>query len=479
MHFIKVQQATSGNPVPNELNVAFLTVGAVSLVFGAFLLSQFGSSAFAFDLATILICLIFVPLWWPYGALLVLLAASVMPYFALDFKGWNVRPEHFAVLLVLTAFLCRKAIVESQPLTLMAPDFFVIAYIVWNYAASAMTSPDPKLTLRWALLNNVITLPYFLIRLLVRDKETLRRTFKVFVIVGIGECAFAIIAFVSWRLLGTSFGVDIGQYASGFSGIYGTQYEPNLLGSYAACFTIMLLVLYFLVARKPQWALAGAAIALAAMLVSLSRAAFLAFALVSLVLLFLGALKGRLRLNRLLPLGLAVTFFAVPIAFTIGNNLGTRFADLSSNGLASDADTMARFVGWAAAFEDIQQHPVTGNGTSSFQLLADAKQLPLLGDRPWVGNSFIRIWHDTGIVGLILFGLIVAALAKQLRNVVVGKAVDRNIIIALSAGCLVYAIAFMSTDGTMLSFFWIHLGLLAAACSVFGKASEIGCQADT
>ncbi|MGB9514295.1 MAG: hypothetical protein WBU20_21605, partial [Candidatus Acidiferrum sp.] len=58
------------------------------------------------------------------------------------------------------------------------------------------------------------------------------------------------------------------------------------------------------------------------------------------------------------------------------------------------------------------------------------------------------------------------SLGKHIKKVIRGSARERNIVIVLLAGCLVYAIAFMSADGTMLSFFWVHLGLLSSACSL-------------
>jgi O-antigen ligase len=209
----------------------------------------------------------------------------------------------------------------------------------------------------------------------------------------------------------------------------------------------------------------------AALIVSLSRAAFLAFALALIILAFVGARAGLVSLRKLLTLGLILAFFIAPIAVTGGRNLLSRFATLSVEGFESDAEAVARLTALTAAFEDIAQHPLVGNGTASFQLLADAKQLPILGDRPWVGNSPIRILHDTGAIGLLLIGVVAVAIGRSVRQVMVAQGREREIVFALTSGCLVYAIAFMSTEGTMLSFFWVHIGLLASACSVARTAT--------
>jgi hypothetical protein len=297
----------------------------------------------------------------------------------------------------------------------------------------------------------------------------LRWMIIAFLTVGILECAYAVIAYTSRHLLGTSFGVEVGQYAEGFDGVYGTQYEPNILGSYSASLAIMLLVLYFFSARKATWLVGGTIIALAGLLVSLSRAAFLGFVFASIVLLFFGVRWGLVNTKKLLLLGLGLALFVGPIVVTGGKNLAARFANLSGDEVQGDVETMGRLISWTVALEDIWQHPVAGNGTDSFQLLGDAREVPILGDRPWIANSVIRILHDTGLIGMLLFGAVVFSTGSQVKRVIGGQGPGRYFVIALVAGSLVYLIAFMSAEGTMLAFFWVHMGVLGSACSLVGQ----------
>lgn len=443
----------------------FLVFVAVCLILLGILLSQTGASpAFLGALALLLACLI-APARWPYGALLILLMASVMPRIAIAIGGWNARPEHIASVFVFGVILLRWIFRETPRISIRMADIAVAAYVVWNYGSSVWMSPDPKSTLRWALLNNLIILSYFLTRLLVTDQRTLRLAFKAFLAVGVLECSYALVAFAARHLLGTSFGTEL-EYAEGFGGVYGTQYEPNLLGSYAACLAIMLVVLYFMSERKQTWVVGGAVIGIGAVLVSLSRAAFLALLLVGIFMLILGAHTGHVNVRKLLPLGVLVSLFVAPFAATGGKNLVSRFLSLSNEGVESDSDTVGRLVAWTVALEDIVRHPVVGNGTASFQLLADPNEFPILGDRPWVGNSPIRILHDTGVIGLALMGVVIFGLSKDARKAMSGQKPGREIVFSLAAGCLIYAVAFMATEGTFLSFFWVHMGLLACAGSL-------------
>lgn len=464
--------------VSRQGSYLFLALSGICVFLGGLLLSQFVLAGYVFGVLALVASCFGVLVRWPYGAVLIILISSVIPRVSVQIGGWNARPEDFAVLLVTVFFLFRWAKNEKPRIVLAGADYFLAAYVLWNYVSSGLMSPEPQLTLRWALLNNLAILPYLLIRLLVTDERRLRWVFRTFMTVGVAECTYAVASFTSRHLFGTSFGVAVGQYAAGLDGVYGTQYEPNLLGSYSASVAVMLLGFYLLSNRRPALTLAWIIVALSALVVSLSRAALLSFGIVSILLVFLAVRWGLVHRKKLLFVALGLALFVPPIAVTGGKQLAQRFVGLLEGGVEADVETMGRFVTWTVAVEDIWQHPLAGNGTASFQLLADARQLPILGDRPWVANSFVRILHDTGVVGLALFGLLVTAIGKQVRNRIAHGATGGKIIIVLAAGCLVYAIAFMSTDGTMLAFFWVHAGLLASACTVLRRDPAEGVWAN-
>jgi O-antigen ligase len=452
----------------SEITPLLILLCAAAILAGL-LLSVFVPPAYVFGVMALIFSVVSVLVRWPYGALLALVIASLMPRITIGLGGWNVRPEHYVVGLVSVVLCVRWLQGERSQFRWNGADKLLIAYVAWNYITSALLSPDPKMTLRWALLTNLVILPYWLVRYLVSDERTLGWMFKVFVLVGLTETAYAVISFVSQRLFGTSFGVEVGQYGA-FGGTYGTQVEANLLGSYAGCLAIILLVLYFSSERRPRWLFGGIVLAVAALIVSLSRAALIAFGFVSLVLLFLGVRRGLVRTRKLLLLGLTLALFLVPLAES-GGNFAERFRNLSEQGI-EDETTMGRIMALSAAIQDISQHPMFGTGAGSFALtLQDERILSLLGEfRPWIGNTVIRILHDTGVLGLVLFGLVAVSIARQAKHAIAYGAY-RTEIIALLAGCLVYAIAFMSADGSMLAFFWVHLGILASAVVLMNNDS--------
>jgi O-antigen ligase len=453
--------------LPNLRPAGFLILVGSTIVLGGLLVSQFVAPPYVFGAIALALSVPAVFVEWPYGALLLMFIASVLPRFSVGIGGWNARPEHYAVALVLVVGLFRWTFGARPKVFWTKADWFLVAYLAMNYVSSAFFSPDPKQTLRWALLNTLAVAPYFLIRFVVTNDRVLGWAFRVFLTIGIFESAYALVCFAGHHALGTSLGVEIDQYAIGAGGVFGTQYEPNLLGSYSGSLAIMLLVWYFLSKRRPAWLLPGIILSISAMVLTLGRAPVLSFVVVLILLILVGVRMRVVRFNKVLPLAIT-SLLIVPVISTGASYVGNRFRELNAGGIYEDYDTMGRLVTWAVAFGGISEHPLMGNGTASFQLLADAKQLPILGDRPWLANTLIRIVHDIGLVGLALFGLVLWGTGKQLRNIIrwqVGAA--RGMVIALFAGWCVYALAFMSTDGTMLAFFWVHMGLLASASAPF------------
>jgi len=441
----------------------FLTLLGVLAVLSGLLVSLFVSPAYVFGPMAVVLCVISVLVRWPYGGLLGIVVASVLPHFNVVVGGWSARPEHYAVGLVLVAFLFRWVAGERPQIVLTKIDYYLVGYVGWNYVSSALVSPHRALTLRWALLNSLVVLPYFLIKVIGSEQRVLRWLFKVFLGVGVAESAYCLISFAAHHALGSSFGVGVDQYSADVGGIYGTLYEPNLLGAYAGCLAIMLLVRYFVGSGHSRWLGVGFLISFWAMLVSLSRAALLGFAGLLIIMFLFGLRRGVIRPFRLIPLATVVALFVVPVAPIAVPSLSERFQTLSLQRPEEDPDTVGRMVSYAAAIQDILRHPVLGNGTASFQLLGGLDYEAYLGSRPWVGNVLVRILHDTGLVGFVALGLFLGGIGLRAKEALKLGGEAREMVLALSAGCLIYAISFQATDGTMLAFFWVHMGTLGAA----------------
>jgi O-antigen ligase len=417
---------------------------------------------------------------WPTGALLVLIVASAMPRLAANVGGLHLRPEHVAIGLVVMALswqaLRRGGLLR---LSLRRFDYFLLAYLGLNFFTSAVTSPQPHLTLRWAILNALVVSPYFLISWMVTDEGKLRRAFHFLLWVGAAESAFGIACFLSNILFKTTVGVEAAQYGA-IPGTFGTQYEANLFGSYTACCAIMFLTCFMLgeKSRHAEYRL-GIVIALLGALISVARSVLLALPVAALFVVLV-ALKGRqLQFRRLVPLAVGFALVVLTISPFVLGFVRERFSTIDPSELGSDATTLTRIVQMAVAAEDVKAHPVLGTGTASFQLFFDWDDyIPAMkGDSEaggWVGNTPLRILHDTGLVGLAIFLLFLGFLARAVqKSVRTASASTRPVLLALSAGLLLYAITFQATEATILAFSWVHLGLLAAAVRLVERSNSM------
>ncbi|HWS18757.1 MAG TPA: hypothetical protein VN223_12105, partial [Candidatus Elarobacter sp.] len=85
-------------------------------------------------------------------------------------------------------------------------------------------------------------------------------------------------------------------------------------------------------------------------------------------------------------------------------------------------------------------------------------------DQGWIGNTEMRVLHDTGLIGLVVFVAFLVSLYRRSKTVL--KLESNPELFALLASAAVYCVAFQATEGTLLAFPWVHLGLLGCAISV-------------
>jgi O-antigen ligase len=395
-----------------------------------------------------------------------------MPVFFVEVFGWNARPEHFAAAIVFV-LVSVWLFIRRRKMRLETLDYCILTYVVINYVSSAFTSVSPSDTVRWALLHNLAVLPYFLIRVLVQDLTVLGKAFRILLWVGIIESAYGIVCYVSHHIFGTLAGMEIGQYLGEVAAPYGSMYEPNLFGAYTACCAVLFLAVYMLEGRRFVHLL-GFLVASLATSLSFSRAALLAFVLaISWVLWRALPLNERRMRKKGASFILGLGLLLIVAAATVGGVLQERFSNLFEQGLAEET-TITRLIVMEEALQDIPKHPLFGSGTASFNLTFDwAKYVPEWGgSKTWIGNAPLRILHDTGIFGLTaLVTFFVLIWWKTWR----GLREPNNqvaILLALSAGTLVYCISFESSDGSNLAFSWVQLGLLASTASLISKRSQ-------
>jgi len=441
-------------------------------------LSQFGFFILIIGVALGTLTVVFTD--WPIGCVVVLAIGAAIPRFNATLFGLHVRPEHVATSIALLAIAVQLLRGHIQlNLRLRNFDYWVLTYVGLNFLSSAITSPQPAMTLRWATLNALVVTPYFLIRLLVKNDRHVWLALRGLLCVGVSEAIYGTLASISNHIWGTTWGVELGQYGS-IPGTFGTQYEANLFGSYTGCAAIMCLA-FFLLSKDPKrsWYGWGLTFGLVGAFFSLARSVLIGLPIPVFALLWISAKKGQFALRRLLPVAVGVGVVLVMLSPFVLEYVSARFSTIGVSDVSMDVSTAGRLVQMGAAVEDVKVHPILGTGTSSFQLLFKLSDLGIDvnyedADIGWISNSPLRILHDTGIVGLTVFLIFLGTLARTayqaLRVAVHSTKVS---IVALSAGLLLYAITFQATEATLLTFTWIHLGLLAAAAAVASDSGRL------
>src|SRR5215469_16110544 len=105
-----MQQSIRGSDAsPAGIRVASLTGSEItsllvllcaSAILTGLLLSVFVPPAYVFGVMALIFGVVSVLVRWPYGALLAIVIASLMPHITIGLGSWNVRPEHYVIGLV-------------------------------------------------------------------------------------------------------------------------------------------------------------------------------------------------------------------------------------------------------------------------------------------------------------------------------------------------------------------------------------------
>ncbi|MBZ5490038.1 MAG: O-antigen ligase family protein [Acidobacteriia bacterium] len=464
---MKIGSSTAS--IPNPTPLLFLITATALLVWP----DASGVTAFVVAAAVLVPIAVFWTSYSTVGAIIALIIGSAAPRLYVEIAGLKARPEHVicGVLCISILFLRKK---RSQPVRWTWPDYLLMAYAALNLFSSLFMSIEPRQTIKWALQQVLVIFAYFFLRVLIENRAGLHKAFMALLAVGAATVVYGIICFYSNLLFGTEFGMTIGQYGD-TPAPYGLQYEANLLGSYSGALCVMMLVIYLYDHRRRF--LVGFAIALAGMAISLSRGALGAtFIGLSAVAIFI--FKKRL-LTRELGFNLATaTLCALLVVLpAVVPQYTERFNTMDIGEPAVDPNTLTRIVQVSSAFDEVLKHPFMGGGTSSFQLAFDWQALgEEWEDQGWIGNTEMRVLHDTGIVGLAVFVSFLVVLYRRSRKVL--KSESNPELVALLASALVYCVSFQATEGTMLAFSWVHLGLIGCAVSIcFASGKAYGKEA--
>jgi hypothetical protein len=403
----------------------------------------------------------------PLVATFVLFSAVVMPRFFVEIGGMKARPEHIicGILIFSLPYWFRQ---QKHQLVWLFADYLVLIYISLHFFSSTVMSIAPGQTLKWFLLQAIVVLPYLFVRFLVSDQISFERAVRILAWIGAAEGVFGILCFYSNLFFGTEVGMEIGQYGD-IPGTYGTQFEANLLGSYCGAAAVIFMTMYL--RQRKRAFLYGFGLAAGGMAISLSRGALLSTVIALSVVCFRGIKLRLFNKKVLVSIALVILVVMVMAAPAIFGLWSQRFSTIDLGDISADGDTQIRVLSIGLALGEASNHLLLGNGTDSYQLQFDATDLGFGDAMPgWVSNTEVRVLYDTGLIGLGVFLWFLGWLAvRVIRHLKKERAVELE---ALTIACVVYCVSFQFTEGTLLAFSWVHLGLIAAGLAVIQTSKK-------
>jgi len=405
------------------------------------------------------------------GLIVLLIVANLADHFTFSVGPVSIRAEQVAALGVLV-ILAGKGI-RRRDVSMLVPrasEWLLLAWILLSALSSLLDSPDRRLSAKVLTLIAVSSLGFFLPRRVLSGHSASRQLEVVvtwMLIACASESAYGLLAYLL-HVFGPS--ISIGPNpASGHLEAYGTLWEQNVFGAFAAAGAVAWV--YLGPARfKQAWI--GLALCTGGLVDSFTRAAWLASAAVGALGLALPRLRWRLD-RPMVGVGL-LGGLLIAISAVVVDQLGTYTvvvpgapAQPPKHGFLLAIFNMTDFIGrlnqTAPVSSDIAgRYVILGRGTASFEVLHQVGGLP-----EHIASLPLLVLNDTGIVGLVLFAGFVAVLVAR-----VWEQRQDDLVAGLGQAAIVVGLAVLATQTMELMIDWLLVGILVAATDVAGAAKS-------
>lgn len=397
------------------------------------------------------------------GLVLLLVVTALVDRYTFRLGPVDIRAEEIAGV----AAVCVLAITKIREggrewLKPNLAEALLLAWFACNVVGSVLSSPDKRLSAKILLLIGVCSIGFFLPRRLLagakaaENFETVTRWLLV---------AFAIEAtFGSFAYVLHVYGPTIAltpNPASGHLSAYGTLWEQNVFGAVTAAGGVAWV---YLGPGRFRWAWLSLAVCMAGVVASLTRAAWLAAAVVGGIGVTVPGLRRRFDV-RLIAIGLfggLIMAAGVLVLDSTGTYTVQVKGGLQGNvhgGLLGAILNLTDFIGrlnqMGPVWADIHGREVLfGRGTDSFEALHVVDGVP-----QHIASLPLQVLNDTGVVGLAVFTFFVLAVGMRAWAHRKGQ-----LVAAFGQVAVVVGLTNLATQTTELMIGWLLIGLLAAAC---------------
>jgi len=395
------------------------------------------------------------------GVVLLLIVTSFVDRYTFRLATFDVRPEEVAALGALAVLVMTSA--RRGAANWSRPSLAEALLLVWfacSAASSLVASPDKRLSLKILLLVGVCSLGFFLPRRLIAGSqaaETLETVTRWLLIMFATEAIYGLLTYVL-HVFGPAISITPNP-ATGHLSAFGTLWEQNVFGAVAAAGAVTWV---YLGPSRFRHAWLGIAACMGGLVASLTRAAWLAAAIVGAVGVGLPGLRRRFEV-RALAIGLLGGLLVAAAVFVL-DSFGTYTVRVqgSSEGqhhgffaaILNMTDFIGRLNQAAPVWADIQGPDVLlGRGTASFEALHVAAGAP-----EHIASLPLLVLNDTGFVGLAVFTIFVFAVGAR-----AWARRGAPTVVAFGQMALIVGLTNLATQTTELMVGWLLIGLLMAA----------------
>ncbi|TMK84009.1 MAG: O-antigen ligase family protein [Actinobacteria bacterium] len=450
---------------------------AALLAAGGGAANRFGGRSAAFPLAAAGAGLLVILTTLPWRVLFVLLALAATVNRYRFGVGSTATLQVAHIILVPFALRVFLMTTEDTRNRWRWAEWAILAFFGVNVASSVLFAVNRTQSILTAGLLGLAIMAYLATYTGLGTRFRLIFACRTVLVMATAAAALGLLSLVGFFLLHSHFGISRTDKAG--PSVAGVAYEHNIFGSFAAAAAVAFLVL--LRERNPlfsrRFCVVGFWICFLAMLASLTRSAWIGFAIAAVAAVWLHGprLRRMSRVPQIAMTSLAVGALVVALLAFAGstagtilkNGVGSTITQIVNFGSGTGADRVSE---WRLALQDLPKDPLIGLGTNSYgqRHLAPKKspKLPLAQRVAYLGNLYVRTLYDTGILGFLLLLTFVVAILWP------GLALRRApgdlapVARAFVFGYVVLAIAFAGTDASWQAWPWIFIGVARAASSL-------------
>jgi len=398
------------------------------------------------------------------GLVVLLIVASVVDHFTFSVGPLALRAEQVAALIAVCVLVFIK--VREGETSWLKPNLaegLLLAWFAISAVSSLLSSPDKRLSAKILALVVICSLGFFLPRRILSGQggvAQLEVVTRWLLIIFATESTYGVLTYLL-HVFGPT--ISIGPNpASGHLESYGTLWEQNVFGSFAAAGAVAWI--YLGPGRFPRpWL--GLAACVGGLFDSLTRAAWLVAAILGALGAALPTLRRRIDW-RMVGLGGLVALVVV-VATIVADRIGDYTAfDFHGGGrhvrsnlltaLLNVVDLIGRLNQSGPVWSDIHSRLLLGRGTASFEALHQINGVP-----QHVASLPLLVLNDTGLLGLAVFAVFAAA--------VFARAWGRRqspTVLGMGQVALVVALTNLATQTTELMVGWLLIGILMAAADL-------------